>query len=252
MDSRSPRTAGEGFVRVVAGSVTLAGELMIPAAATGIVVVVEGRCRPIPQLTQPSLTQQFWQAGLATLTLDWLTPDEIAIDRRTHYFRFGVDWLAHRLQEVTVWLTQHPATRHLKVAYLGTDTGGAAAITAAATTATPIAAIVARGSWLTLTADLLGRVQAPTLLIVGAADLPTLCTNQDAVMHLQAEARLELVPEATHQFREPGALQEVIWLASQWFVEHLPNSYSSRSPAGSTENGSVNDPLHLGAIDYAH
>lgn len=229
MNSRLSRNAREGFVGVVADSVTLAGELIIPAGATGIVVVV-GRCRP-SHPDQPSLTQQLRQAGLATLTLDWLTPDELAIDRRTQQFRFGVVWLAHRLQAVTTWLAQHPDTRHLKITYLGIDTGGAAALTAAATVSTPIEAIVARGCWLALSAELLTHIQAPTLLIVGAADLPTLCTNQDALTHLQTEARLELVPEATHDFREQGALQEVIWLTSQWFIQHLPDPQNVGSEA---------------------
>lgn len=251
MDSRSPRAAGEGFVSVIADSVTLAGELMIPAAATGVVVVVEGRCRQFPNPAEPSLTQQLRQAGLATLTLDWLTPDELAIDRRTRQFRFGVSWLARRLQAITTWLTQHPATRHLKVAYMGVDTGGAAALTAAATTNTSVSAIVARGSWLSLPGDLLAQIQAPTLLIVGAADLPSLCTNQDALMHLQTEARLELIPDATHQFREQGALQEVIWLANQWFIQHLPDSQPTRSPAASPDTSSPTEPRETGAIDYA-
>ncbi len=239
MNNRLPRNTGEGFVSVVADSVTLAGELIIPTAATGIVVVVEGRCRPISHPSQPSLTQQLRQAGLATLTLDWLTPDELAIDRRTHQFRFGVGWLARRLQTVTTWLAQHPHTRHLKITYLGIDTGGAAALTAAATVATPIEAIVARGCWLALSAELLTHIQSPTLLIVGAADLSALCTNQDALAHLQTEARLELIPQATHDFREQGALQEVIWLASQWFIQHLPDPQQPRSPSARSEVESI-------------
>jgi hypothetical protein len=35
------------------------------------------------------------------------------------------------------------------------------------------------------------------------------------------EARLEIVPGATHLFEEPGALEHVAQLARDWFLQHL-------------------------------
>ena len=35
------------------------------------------------------------------------------------------------------------------------------------------------------------------------------------------EARLEVVPGATHLFEEPGALEHVAVLAGEWFRRHL-------------------------------
>jgi hypothetical protein len=42
----------------------------------------------------------------------------------------------------------------------------------------------------------------------------------------RAEVRLEIVPGATHLFEEPGALEEVARLASDWLVRYV------RQPAG--------------------
>ncbi len=38
---------------------------------------------------------------------------------------------------------------------------------------------------------------------------------------LRVETRLEIVPGASHLFEEPGTLEEVARLASDWFLRHL-------------------------------
>ena len=66
------------------------------------------------------------------------------------------------------------------------------------------------------------RVRAPTLLIVGGDDEPVIGLNRMALAELQMEdKRLVIVPGATHLFEEPGALEEVARLASEWFAQHL-------------------------------
>jgi pimeloyl-ACP methyl ester carboxylesterase len=65
-------------------------------------------------------------------------------------------------------------------------------------------------------------VKAPTLLIVGAADVQVLELNRRALELLgAAEKRLEIVPGATHLFEEPGALEQVAKLATAWFKRYL-------------------------------
>jgi pimeloyl-ACP methyl ester carboxylesterase len=63
----------------------------------------------------------------------------------------------------------------------------------------------------------LPQVKAPTLLIVGGADVPVISLNEQAFRLLRAEKKLEIVPGATHLFEEPGALEQVARLARQWF-----------------------------------
>jgi pimeloyl-ACP methyl ester carboxylesterase len=65
-------------------------------------------------------------------------------------------------------------------------------------------------------------VQAPTLLIVGGADLPVIGMNRQALDQLgAADKQLVIVPGASHLFEEPGALEEVARLATQWFKRYL-------------------------------
>jgi hypothetical protein len=45
--------------------------------------------------------------------------------------------------------------------------------------------------------------------------------NQQAMAQMRAEARLDIVPRATHLFEEAGALERVAELASDWFTTHL-------------------------------
>jgi hypothetical protein len=59
------------------------------------------------------------------------------------------------------------------------------------------------------------------LLIVGGRDEVVLDLNRQAYEQLQSEKRLDVVPGATHLFEEPGALEQVAVLASDWFAEHL-------------------------------
>jgi putative phosphoribosyl transferase len=67
----------------------------------------------------------------------------------------------------------------------------------------------------------LHRVRAPTLLIVGGADVPVIELNERARALMQTEVELHIVPGASHLFEEPGALDEVARLASGWFTRYF-------------------------------
>jgi putative phosphoribosyl transferase len=157
------------------------------------------------------------QAGLGTLLLDLLTPDEEA-DRASV---FDVELLARRLAEVTRWLRTQPAAGHAAIGYFGASTGAAAALWAAAEPGAGIAAAVSRGGRPDLAGPRLGAVTAPTLLIVGELDTLVVDLNREAQAQLRCESKLAVVPGATHLFEEPGTLATVAALATDWFVSHL-------------------------------
>ena len=105
---------------------------------------------------------------------------------------------------------------------MGSSTGAAAALIAAARRPDTVAAIVARGGRPDLATQLLGQVTSPTLLIVGEGDSVTLEHNKRARDQLATPiTRLDVVAGAGHDFDEPGALETVANLSSAWFVEHL-------------------------------
>jgi putative phosphoribosyl transferase len=106
------------------------------------------------------------------------------------------------------------------VGYFGASTGAGAALLAAADDPM-VAAIVSRGGRSDLARGRLTSVVAPTLLIVGAADPAVRAINEDAARHLRCEHRVLVVPEATHLFEEPGALEAVASHAATWFADHF-------------------------------
>jgi pimeloyl-ACP methyl ester carboxylesterase len=65
------------------------------------------------------------------------------------------------------------------------------------------------------------QVEAPTLLIVGGDDTPVIEMNREAMRRMRAPVQLELVPGATHLFEEPGALEQVARLATDFCRRHL-------------------------------
>ncbi|WP_414565255.1 MULTISPECIES: hypothetical protein [unclassified Anabaena] len=85
-----------------------------------------------------------------------------------------------------------------------------------------IKAIVARSGQTDLVSEALSDLQTPTLLIVGGNGLPIIAMKEDFLAQMPAKnKKIEIIPGATHQFGEPGALEEVARLASQWFQHYL-------------------------------
>jgi len=81
--------------------------------------------------------------------------------------------------------------------------------------------VVSRGGRPDLAGAALKWVRAPTLLIVGGHDRQVLTLNRAAMQELAAPHELQVVPEATHLFEEPGALDKVAALAARWFSRHI-------------------------------
>lgn len=212
--------AGE-LVRVAAGSVVLEGELGVPEGARGVVLFAHGSGSSRHSPRNRFVAEVLRQGGLATLLIDLLTPEEEAMDLRTARLRFDIGLLAERLVGATDWLAQQPATRGLHVGYFGASTGGAAALVAAAERPDAVGAVVSRGGRPDLAGPALGRVRAPTLLIVGGLDGPVIDMNRAALERLRDEKQMEIIPGATHLFEEPGALEQVAHLARAWFTRHL-------------------------------
>jgi dienelactone hydrolase len=157
---------------------------------------------------------------LATLLFDLLTPDEELIDVRTAELRFNIGLLAERLVHATRWARQEQRTCDLRIGYFGSSTGGGAALVAAAALPQDVSAVVSRGGRPDLAGEALPKVQAPTLLIVGGNDDIVIELNEQARDQMRCEVKLEIVPGATHLFEEPGALERVAQLASDWFSLH--------------------------------
>ncbi|MCE3246519.1 MAG: alpha/beta hydrolase [Geminicoccaceae bacterium] len=197
--------------------VGLDGVLGLPRPAGGLVLFAHGsgsgRFSPRNNYVAAALRS----VGLATLLFDLLTEEEAAGRRNV----FDIDLLAERLALATAWAGQQADTKSLPIGYFGASTGAAAALVAAARLREGIGAIVSRGARPDMAGPVLGQVRAPTLLIVGGHDVGVLELNEQAFAKLRCKKSLEIVAGATHLFEEPGALDQVIGLAREWFTRHL-------------------------------
>jgi putative phosphoribosyl transferase len=217
-----PETPGEP-VEVQAGSLTLAGQLTIPARSSGIVVFVHGSGSSRHSPRNRYVASRLNEIGLGTLLFDLLTPEE-EVDRVNV---FDVETLASRLTAVTAWLRERPEAARGPLGYFGASTGAAAALWAAAEPDSDVAAVVSRGGRPDLADPRLAAVRSPTLLIVGDKDEVVLGLNREAQQWLRCPNKLAVVPGATHLFEEPGALKTVTRLAREWFT----SQFSSSQPA---------------------
>jgi putative phosphoribosyl transferase len=213
-------TATSFEVKIPTEAATLDGTLTVPHGAPILVLFAHGsgssRFSPRNLFVAHSLND----AGIGTLLFDLLTRQEEALDARTGRLRFDIGLLAKRLGDATDWISREEGLNELAVGYFGASTGAGAALVAAAGRPAQITAVVSRGGRPDLANGALPQVTAPTLLIVGSEDHLAAELNEDARERMRCEVRIEIIPGATHLFEEPGALDEVARLASDWFRSH--------------------------------
>lgn len=199
----------------------LRGDLELPSDSVGLVVFAHGSGSGRLSPRNRQVADRLNATGLGTLLFDLLTPEE-ELDRANV---FDIQLLAERLVAVTNVVRAERRLSGLPLGYFGASTGAAAALEAAAGLGEEVGAVVSRGGRPDL-AERLVAVTAPTLLIVGGADREVLALNEAAARRLRCEKEIAVVPDATHLFEEPGALERVAGLAADWLVRHLRFSAS--------------------------
>jgi putative phosphoribosyl transferase len=228
--TRVETPASSAIVRIAAGDAVLEGDLDVPLSARGLVVFAHGSGSSRFSPRNRHVARRFHEAGLATLLLDLLTTDEERVDERTGELRFDIPFLARRVAAAIDWVHRQRELAGLRIGVFGASTGAAAALIGAVLRPERVAAVVSRGGRPDLAGPLLGRVRAPTLLVVGGWDVEVLALNRDALVRLGGEKRLDVIPGATHLFEETGALDEVARLAADWFSEHLARADQTLRP----------------------
>ena len=212
----------ESEVEIAMPDVRLPATLNIPQNPLGVVVFAHGSGSSRHSPRNRFVARILQEASLGTLLMDLLTPAEEAAEWESGELRFNISLLAQRLVGALDWLGGQPQAAELKTGCFGASTGAAAALVAAARRPQRVAAVVSRGGRPDLAQpDDLHRVEAPTLLLVGGNDFPVIEMNRAALAQLRCEKKLMIVPQATHLFEEPGALEQVARLAREWFELHL-------------------------------
>jgi pimeloyl-ACP methyl ester carboxylesterase len=202
---------------VAVGPLRLPGNLHVPAGASALVVFAHGSGSSRLSPRNRAVAEALNGHGMATLLFDLLTPDE----EQDRVNVFDIPLLAERLVDAVCWIERQTELARLPLGLFGASTGAAAALVAAAHLGTRVGAVVSRGGRPDLANAALDMVAAPTLLIVGGLDDVVIELNEKALARLKAEKALQIVPDASHLFPEPGALDAVIALAAQWFKTHL-------------------------------
>lgn len=199
------------------GAEGLQADIPVPEPASGVIIFAHGsgsgRLSPRNRL----VAEQLNSAGFATILFDLLTEPE-AKDRNNV---FNIPLLASRMSEAVTSARNQKSLSRLPIGLFGASTGAAAALMVAAERSNDIGAVVSRGGRPDLAFEVLGHVTAPTLLIVGGYDEQVIEMNKTALAALRCKKRLEIIPGATHLFEEPGTLDRVVDLTTNWFHHHL-------------------------------
>jgi pimeloyl-ACP methyl ester carboxylesterase len=212
--------------RIDLGEVCLEGDLTLAGHATGVVLFAHGSGSSRHSPRNQAVARELNRRGFATMLTDLLAPGE---DRREH--RFDIGLLTDRLVAIVDWLRVQPATAGLPLGLFGASTGGAAALVAAAARPDGVRTVVSRGGRPDLAGPALIDVRVPTLLIVGGRDDAVLELNEEARNTMRVHAELRIIPDATHLFEEPGALESVAEQAGEWFEAFLTPVPFKRHPA---------------------
>lgn len=227
LERRYPVGARAEIREVRIPPVGLIGTLNIPVGAHSLVAFAHGSGSSRLSPRNVAVAGALNASGIATLLFDLLTPEEEA-DRANV---FDIHLLTDRLVDAIDWLQAEPSAGSFSLGLFGASTGAAAALVAAARRPDRVAAVVSRGGRPDLAGDALEHVRAPTLLIVGGIDFGVIELNEQAFARLDEPKALEIVPNASHLFPEPGAMEAVIELAAGWFERYLGIAPGHRGPA---------------------
>lgn len=219
----------------------LEGKLTLPDnnknTTKGIVLFAYGSESSCHSPRNQFVSQALNNDGLPTLLVDLLTPEEDETDIRMQKMqykvppevvlnKFNIKLLSRRLIAIIDWISVTTTIKSVEnhkfiIGIFGSSIGGGAALIAAAQRPDIVAAIVSRSSRPDLV-DLQSKqkVKAPTLFIIGGNDdKRVIDVNNKALTQLVnvQKKKIITIPDATHLFEEPGALEEVARLASGWF-----------------------------------
>lgn len=94
-------------------------DLLVPPGARGVVLFAHGSGSSRHSPRNKYVASQLREAGLATLLIDLLTPEEDEVYRT----RFDIGLLTERLAEAARGLAREPQTQGLPIGVFGASTG---------------------------------------------------------------------------------------------------------------------------------
>lgn len=152
----------EKEIRLASAGVSLQATLQGPPSARGVVMFAHGSGSSRFSPRNRRVAEGLQSAGLATVLLDLLTPEEEAEDRRTAQWRFNIPLLGQRLTGAVDGLREEGiGMASVSLGLFGASTGAAAALITASERPESIRALVSRGGRTDLAFQALPHVRCP-------------------------------------------------------------------------------------------
>jgi len=208
------------------GTLSLTATLAMPRSPVGLVVFGHGSERTRSAPGDARIVASLAQCGIATLQIDLLTADEQRQEQHDATLHLDMDVLAARLIGMIDWVVDTGLHRGLPIGLLGNGFAATATLITGARRLEVVSAVVCCGGRPDLAEPWLSVLRTPTLLIVGSRDTSVLRLNRDAARTMVAPHRVAVISGATHEFAEPGALDELAAAAGAWFVKQLRAAHS--------------------------
>lgn len=210
--------------RVPTADALLGGELTIPAGARGVVVFADAGPSDRRSACCRAVAESLMAARIAALQLELLTDHETAEDLALGRRGLDAERLGRRVIAAIDWVDVHRELRGLPVGCFGEATGAAAGLIAAAERSRRVWAVVSCGGRPDLARGALGRVIAPTLLIVSDDDRATLERARTALRRLGGEARMRVVPDGGGLPDARTVRRRISALSADWLCRLLEHS----------------------------
>ena len=170
-----------------AGGIAVEADLHLPHMPSGVVIFAPGIGSSRFERGNRAIAAALGERDFATLLLDLQIAEEDAHD---------IGLIGRRVVDAIDWVRGHRALEHMPAALFGSGTGAAAALVAAAERLETVHAVLSHDGRPDLAGEALPRVEAPTLLVVGAAEGPLVEMNRDAMRRMRAHVELEIDAEA--------------------------------------------------------
>ena len=174
----------EERVKITIDSDTIEGDLTLLPDAQGIVLFAHGAGSSRHSPRNNFVGDQLILAGLATLLIDLLTPQEKKIDKHTRETRFDSLSISKRVTGTVDWLAENDATKSLKIGIFGSSTDSAGGLIACSRRPKKVTTVVSRGGRVDLAKGYYKKVACPVLCIVGGQDIQVLEINRQAVKNI--------------------------------------------------------------------
>ena len=243
-DDSHPSIAGnssrinEQKIMVSGGTVQLEAILGTPVDARALIVFAYYRIGSSENILSnlSVLAAMCRSAGLSTLVVNLLTPEDEELDKTTLFFRENISVLHQRVIGIVNWLIANVNTQNMGFGYFGADVCAAAILAASAVRPDAMNAIVAVAPSTELVNSYLPRIVAPTLIIAPERDAQALNmyrtsisaiasdTNLDIVTQARQRGltnNLEIIPGVQNAFENNQSLSKVGELTTGWFTHFL-------------------------------